>query len=123
VSYELYKVLHLAGVMAVLAAVFGLALHLANGGTRESNGARVLVGLLHGLGLLVSLVAGFGLLGRLGLTSAGMPRWAVAKMMVWLLLAVAPALLYRWPRMARGVLIGMPLVAGLAAYLAVYKPG
>ena len=60
ISYEVYKVLHLVGVVCVVAALGGVAVHAANGGQRQGNVVRRVVSALHGLGLLVILVAGFG---------------------------------------------------------------
>ncbi|MGH7561515.1 MAG: hypothetical protein ACRENB_10890 [Gemmatimonadales bacterium] len=123
ISYELYKVIHLTGVVAVIAALGGVAVHAINGGTRESNAARRFVAVLHGLGLLVVLVAGFGLLARLDLMTGGLPLWVYGKLAVWVLAVILLVLPYRRPSLARGtLLLGLPLLGLLAAWLAVYKP-
>lgn len=122
ISYEVYKVLHLVGVFAVVAALGGVAVHAINGGSRESNAARRVVAALHGLGLLVILVAGFGLLARLDLMRP-LPVWAWGKLALWLLAAALLVLPYKRPQAARGILaVGIPLLGLLAAWLAVYKP-
>ncbi len=123
-SYELYKVLHIVGVVMVIAALGGVAVHAANGGTRIANAVRRPLAALHGLGLLVILVAGFGLLARLSLVRGGLPLWIYGKLAIWLVAGALLAIPYRRPAVARPVLmIGLPLLGLLAAWLAVYKPG
>jgi hypothetical protein len=124
ISYEAYKVLHLLGVVCVFAALGGVAVHAGNGGQRQGNALRRVISGLHGLGLLVIIVAGFGLLARLELVSAGLPMWAYGKLALWLVAGALLAIPYRRPAAARGTLmIGLPLLGAIAAWLAVYKPG
>ena len=73
----------------------GLATHAANGGQRTDNKVRGVLGAMHGIGLLISLVAGFGLMARLGVS---FPGWAVAKIVIWLGLGAALAVPNRRPR-------------------------
>jgi hypothetical protein len=119
---EFYKVLHIVGIVMVFVSLGALALHAANGGTRASNQARGLVAGTHGLGLLIVLVSGFGMAGKLGLMSGGMPAWILAKLGVWLLAGALLAVLMRMPQAARAVWLGLPVIGGLAAWLAIYKP-
>ncbi|MES2963411.1 MAG: hypothetical protein V4760_05940 [Bdellovibrionota bacterium] len=119
-SYEFYKVLHLLGIFMVIATLGGMILHVANGGTRDFM-LRKRVSMVHGVGLLLALIGGFGLLARLGLVN-GLPTWAIAKLVIWLTLGALPALVYRKRELAKYF---MPLMVGLAAiagYLAIYKP-
>ena len=67
-----YKVLHIFSVILTFTVLGGLALHAANGGDKESNSQSKLTGALHGVGLLLILISGFGALARLGL-GAGFP--------------------------------------------------
>jgi hypothetical protein len=121
--YALYKVVHILGIALLMTALGALALHALNGGLRRDNRARALVGAMHGVGLLLVLVGGFGMLARLGFRHGAMfPGWLLVKLAVWLLLGAAVALPYRRPTLARWMLVLVPLLAGLAAYMAVYKP-
>ena len=121
-SYQAYKVIHLIGVFLALAALAGIALAAANGATRQSNPARRLTAISHGLGLLVVLVGGFGLLARLGIVQGSFPGWVWAKLGIWLLVGALVAVPYRRPELARAVFITIPVLGGLAAWLAVFKP-
>jgi hypothetical protein len=124
ISYEVYKVLHLLGVVCVFAALGGVAVHAANGGQRQGNTLRRVVSALHGLGLLVILIAGFGLLARLELVAGGLPMWVYGKLALWLVAGALLVIPYRRPAAARGTLMfGLPLLGAIAAWLAIYKPG
>jgi len=123
VTLTAYKVLHLFGVFMMFVALGGASIHAASGGERNA-ATRRLVGILHGLGLLVSLTAGFGMLARLGMSSlfSAAPGWIIAKIVLWLLLGGLIALPYRKPSYASAMAIALPLLGLLAAWLALYKP-
>ncbi len=119
-SYLAYKLLHVLGVLLVLAAAGGVAVHAATGGRREDNDLRGVLASMHGVGLILSVVTGFGLLARLG---AGMPpTWAWAKLVIWLFFGAALTLPYRNTSLARALVVALPLLAAIASYLAMYKP-
>jgi len=119
--YEAYKVLHVFSVILTFTVLGGLALHSANGGNRGSNGSSKLTGILHGVGLLMILVGGFGLLARLG-TSGGFPLWVWFKLAIWLLVGASAVVIKRSPALSKALLLVLPLLGGVAAWLAVYKP-
>ena len=122
-SHSVYNVLHVIGIVLIMTALGGLALHAINGGTRESNAGRRLMAALHGLGAFLVLLGGFGMLARIGFEhGAPFPGWLVAKIAVWLVLAGAVMLPYRRPALARPLLLLLPVLAGLAAVMAIYKP-
>ncbi len=119
-SYLAYKLLHVLGVLLVLAAAGGVAVHAAAGGRREDNDLRGVLASMHGVGLILSVVTGFGLLATLG---AGMPPpWAWAKLVIWLFFGAALTLPYRNTSLARALVVALPLLAAIASYLAMYKP-
>ena len=89
ISYELYKVIHLVGVVALFAALGGAALLVIHGGAASGTPARRATALLHAAGLLLVLVAGFGLVARLDLFTGGMPMWVAGKLVVWFLAGIA----------------------------------
>lgn len=120
-SYEFYKLLHLIGVFLTLSGLAGMAIHVAGGGTKATFKSRALASATHGIGLVVTLVAGFGLLAKLGLM-AGMPGWAIAKLVVWLILGALPALIWRKPGAAKMFYFLAILFAAFNGYLAIYKP-
>ncbi len=121
--YQLYKILHIVGIALVMSALGGVAIHALNGGIRRENAARGLIAGLHGLGVVLILVGGFGMLARLGfLHGALFPGWLWVKLAVWVTVAAALMLPYRWPSLARPIYLSLPVLVGLATYMAVYKP-
>lgn len=119
IGYTTYKILHLVAVLGLFAAVGGVAVYAANGGSKQENAAGKAVSILHGAGLLLILVSGFGLLARLDLSLGG---WAIGKLVVWLVAGALLAVPYRSPAAARAVLWLLPALGGVAAWLAISKP-
>jgi len=112
--YTTYGLLHLAGVFGVLLAL-GAAAALgsqADADTRKRNG------ILHGVGMLFILVAGFGMLAK---GELGFPGWAVAKLVIFLVIGALPMIMRKrnapWPM----TLLALALVI-LAAWLAHVRP-
>lgn len=121
ISYSVYKLVHILGILVLFLALGGLTLHAANGGDRSANHRRKMVMATHGIGLFVILLGGFGMLARLGVT-AGMPGWIWAKLGIWVLLAGLVMLPYRFPVLARPLWLIVPVLGTAAAYMALYKP-
>ncbi|MEZ6187567.1 MAG: hypothetical protein R3F62_21475 [Planctomycetota bacterium] len=119
-SYEFYKVLHLLGLMLLFFAIGGYTLK----GDPEGPGAKrakLLLGLCHGLGLLILLVAGFGLLAKMQLMSS-FPTWAILKILIWLAFGAAPVAIKKTPALVRPFWAGIVFLGVVAAYLAIFKP-
>lgn len=113
-SYEFYKVLHLVGLVTLFIALGALAVVPAE--------RRKPFMSLHGLATLVMLVAGFGLLAKLGLMKDWGP-WVYAKIAIWLVLGAMPVVLRRKPNLAFPVLLISIALGACGAFLAIYKPG
>ena len=118
--YETYKLMHLISAFLLFSVAGGVALYAANGGDKAGNALRKLVAILHGIALLGLLVGGFGLLARLGIGSV--PGWVMAKLVVWLLIGGIATLPYKRPALGRHFLWVLPLLGGIAAWLAAAKP-
>ena len=120
-SLAAYKVLHLVGAFLLFAALGALALRHKDGGDRE--GLSKLDSISHGIALLIIVVSGFGMLARLGITHDWLfPGWVWGKLVLWLLLGAALAFVRRMPRLAAVWWWTMPLLGGLAAWMAIYQP-
>lgn len=119
-SYTVYKALHLLGILLTVAALGGMSIHAANGGTRSESRTRALATAVHGTGLLLVLVAGFGMLARLGASAAS--GWVLVKLGIWLALGFAAMLPYGRPPLARALFVVVPLLAALAGLVALTKP-
>jgi uncharacterized membrane protein SirB2 len=122
-SHSVYNVAHVVGIIMIMAALGALALHAMNGGTRESNRARGLIAGLHGLGAFLVLLGGFGMLARIGFQHGSpFPGWLVVKIVIWLVLAGLVVVPYRRSALAKPLLLALPVLGGLAAFMAIYKP-
>lgn len=113
-SYEFYKILHLAGLVTLFASLGALAV--------VPNDRRKPFMALHGIATVVMLVAGFGLLARLGLMGH-LGGWVYGKIAIWLALGATPVILRRKPNLAVQVLIASIVLGAIAACLAILKPG
>ena len=113
-SYEIYKVLHLIGLVTLFASLGALAVIPAD--------RRKPFMMLHGIATVVMLVAGFGLLARLQLMH-NLGAWVYGKAAIWLVLGATPVVLRRKPNAALPVLLVSLVLGAIAAILAIYKPG
>ncbi len=121
ISYEIYKILHLAGIALIL-----LGLGTVLGGyaiSKNVPGKLRLTGFLtHGLGMVLALTGGFGMAARLGMAS-GFPQWIYAKIAIWFLLGVGISLAKRKASWALSLILFYTFLVAAAAGLALFKPG
>ena len=111
----IYKIIHYIGIMALFASFGGLmaADH------RKSATMTVYV-ILHGLSLIVILVAGIGMIHKNPDLSYG--ATAIAKTVIWLLFGAALVVFKRRIIPKFMALLFMLALGGTAAFLALYKP-
>lgn len=122
-SHQFYNVVHIIGIVLLMSALGGIAVRAMIGVPEEARAARRLVAVLHGVGAFLILFGGFGMLARLGfLHGTSFPGWLWVKLFIWGVLGVAPFIARRRPQLARPLLLSLPILGGLAAYMAIYKP-
>lgn len=120
---DFYEVVHLIGIAMLFVAIGGVTVHAANGGNKATSDTRRLVSSVHGMGALLILVGGFGMLARIGFQhGANFPGWLWTKLIIWVVLSAVVLVPYRRPDLARPLFVGLPLLAGVAVYMALYKP-
>jgi hypothetical protein len=69
------------------------------------------------------LLGGFGMLARLGIMHGlNFPGWLWVKLVIWGMLGAAVIIPRRRPTLSRALLFALPILGGLAAYMAIYKP-
>ncbi len=122
-SYEFYKVLHLLGLfMTFTGLTVILIAHWTKSESAEvTKPVRILGSATHGVGLVLTLVGGFGLAARLGLVT-GLPTWIYIKLTLWL---IAGGLLSAAKRKAKhglAIYTVMLVIFTLGAWIAVNKP-
>ena len=110
-SLQTYHYLHIVGLILVF---------IGFGGLLSSEGARKAMK-WHGIGLVISLVSGFGMLAKMGIMSA-MPVWVWIKIALWLVLGFLPLLAKRRVLSAQVVVLIAIVVGAVLAYLGYFKP-
>lgn len=120
-NYEIYKLFHLFGIIMLFVSVGGVMLYALNGGTKTDNTWRKTAAITHGFGLVFILVAGFGLLARVGI-SWPWPGWVFVKLIIWLVLGGVTGLIYKLGRAGTGLWYVVILLGVIAAYMAIFKP-
>lgn len=113
ISYENYKVIHLASLFILFT---GLSISFYGGGRKH-------VKVLTGIGTLLSLVAGMGLMARLGIGhGTEWPLWVKIKMAIWFIVAIGGAVVAkRFPRLGVPAYFASLLLFIIAAAVANYK--
>jgi hypothetical protein len=119
--YEIYKILHILGLLLVFTSLGGVFVYAGNGGLKTENRMRKLVAISHGTGLLFLLVSGFGMLAKLGIS--GFPFWVLLKLGIWLGIGALLFLGYRKPALATRFWAIAVAAGVLAAIMGIYKIG
>jgi len=115
IDLNTYKLFHLIGLMLLFFS-FGGILTTTYAGVELPKKAKTLAMATHGLGLLLLILAGFGMLARLGLAK-DIPNWVYSKILLWLILGGAIALLKRKADLAWTMLISLIILGGTAAFI------
>lgn len=116
-SLDAYRILHVLG-LAMLLLGTGAMLFTPKDAPKQK-----LPAILHGVGLLTLLIAGFGLMAKLNVSAPhDWQPWLILKMVVWFLAAIMPTLVRAGtiPR-SIGWIVALLLV-GTAAWLGIAKP-
>jgi hypothetical protein len=114
---QFYKVLHVTGAIMLFLSL-GAAI-VRSGIAGSSEVFKKEVSIMHGIAMVLLLVAGFGALAKLG---AGFGGWVIVKLLIWLLLGGSIAIINRKPAAGKTLWYGCLALGLLAIYLAVYKP-
>ncbi len=112
---DFYKIFHILGVLMTFMAL-GAAIP-GNSSSGPIN--RRTITMNHGIGLVLILIAGFGMLARLGV---GFPTWVIIKIVLWLALGGMIVLVRRMPGKGSTLWYLALIFGALAAYMGIYKP-
>lgn len=107
-SPQIYHVLHLVGLVCVFIGFGALLSGYSKGAMKW-----------HGIGLLISLISGFGMVAKMQLPMTS--KWLIVKMVLWLVLGFLPVLVKKGVSPKTVVTIAA-LVGVTLAYLGYMKP-
>lgn len=117
-TLQTYHFLHLIGLILVF---------VGYGGLLSSEGAKKAMK-WHGIGLVISLVSGFGMIAKM---SKGLPEgapslytqhWVIVKIALWLVLGFLPVLSKRRVLSPQVVVLLAMIVGAVLAYIGYFKP-
>ena len=118
-SYQIYLTFHLIGAFSVIFALGGSLLQAINNGDKNY-GFKKVIGVIHGVGLLLLIVAGFGLIAKQGYIP--FPIWVWIKLVIWVFYAVVSGLAFR-NRGKSKLLWGISLILFIVVIILVkFKP-
>ncbi len=117
-SLQTYHFLHLIGLILVF---------IGFGGLLSSEGAKRAM-MWHGIGLVISLVSGFGMLAKMakglpeGAPSLYTQHWVIVKIALWLVLGFLPVLAKRRVIAAPMVVLIAAVIGAVMGYIGYFKP-
>ena len=120
IAYQIYKIIHLGGLTLLLMGLSGLLFAFAMNKEIPPR-LRTLGFAIHGIGLFLMLLGGFGMAARLGIVRE-LPGWMYAKLAIWVVMGGVVALVKRKSQHTLGIVSLLTVLVGTAAYLALYKP-
>ncbi len=119
-SFETYILLHIIGIGLLIASISGLSVHAIVSQDKKEP-LRKLLFIIHGIGLFLVLLGGFGMLARISIHWPW-PNWVKLKFLIWVIFGGLSSLLYISRTINKAIYISAPLLFICAWYLANYQP-
>lgn len=119
-SYVFYKILHFSGLFLMIMSLGAIAAHRLQGGTKQDFKNRKMFMIFHGIGMLVSFVAGFGLMARAGY-SFSTSGWLYVKLACWLIAGAYPTIFFKQKTSSKLPLFGLLATLLVAILFVEYK--
>lgn len=121
-SLEFYRWLHVVSLLMIFSGLTGLVATRLGGATPTKKLDRAL-GLIHGIGMMGMLVAGFGAMARLGFMGDGWPWWIYVKLAIWFFMGASMTIAKRRAQWGAALILFWVAIAAVGAYLGIFKPG
>ena len=123
-SYSFYLILHVIGLALTVQAV-GMAIvsssRSVDSNTDDISSARKTIAILHGIGLFLLLLGGFGMLARLEIMFPW-PIWLWVKLVVWITFGASTVMIRKRPETSGLWMILSIVLVAIAAVMAIVKP-
>lgn len=119
-SFEVYKVIHLVGIMMLFLSLGAFFFSSFNNIQMDKKQRKPWM-IMHGVSLFIIILGGFGLLARLGVIN-GFPIWVWLKLIIWSYFGILIVAFIKRPKISKMALIFTLLVGLAAAYIANFKP-
>lgn len=117
--FQFYTALHIFGIGLLIVSLGGISVHAIL--TDKSQALRRPLLVLHGVGLFLIVLSGFGMLAKLGI-GWPLPFWITSKVLIWIIFGGLIAVLYKTDILNKAIWVLVPMLFLLAWYLASFKP-
>jgi hypothetical protein len=121
-SYEIYKLLHVAAIFLMLSAAAGAWALKAASNSQNNPKIRKLLMMIHGIAMFLILLGGFGTMARLGVATPW-PTWIWIKLAIWIALGGLPVILSKRSSVSKALFFLAPALGAIAAWAAINKVG
>jgi uncharacterized membrane protein SirB2 len=121
-SPQFYTWLHIVGIMFLFSSLGAQALYIAQGGTKATWQYRRPVAILHGVGMALLLVAGFGLMAKFKYSFETQP-WLILKLVIWGILGGFQTIMWKFGRQNLLMYFLLIILGSLAVYSVVFRIG
>lgn len=111
-SPEFYKLIHLIGLICLFISIGGFLAYEGDPSRKVK-----LVGMLHGIGLLLLVVSGFGMQAKL---QYGFPFWIILKVVLWLALGALLTLAKKGTLSPKNAILLGLLLGAVATYAGLF---
>lgn len=115
---SIYHILHFVGILMLFLG-YGALLGRSMAGSEDAK-VKKLGSITSGIGLILMIVAGFGLMAKLYNNS--FESWMIVKLVIWLVLGGLIALINRKPALAGALWWGIIALGAVAAVMVYIRP-
>ena len=116
-----YKMVHMLGLVLLFQSLGASLLVTLSGMDTSAFSNAKMARIMHGVGIVLILVGGFGMMARLGI-SWPLPIWIWIKLIIWIVLGLVLTIVKKKPESTRLWWTLVIVFGALAAYLGGFKP-
>lgn len=118
---DIYLILHIAGIILTVQALAVASFLAFKGDIHANEKAPKIIHIVHGVGLFLVILGGFGMIAKLGI-GFPWPGWLWVKLGVWVVFGGATVVIRKYPDSGRAWFFMITALVVLAAAMAILKP-